>query len=129
MLGSNTRVIESGGNGVRRVHLSGFILQEVTQRSVQNAGPSARERCRVMSGVESFAGRFDADELHVAVVDERVKRTHRVRAAADARDDGLWQLSDALHELRLRLTANDRLEVANHAGIWRRPDHRSDDVI
>ena len=48
--------------------------------------------------IESFAGHFDADRLHV-IVKERVEDTDRVRAPADTGNDGVRHYSLFSHDL------------------------------
>ena len=50
--------------------------------------PSA-DRRRVPPGLDAVARRLAADEPHVRVVEEGVEDADRVRAAADAGDDGV----------------------------------------
>src|SRR5579862_3153165 len=96
---------------------------------MQHAGPAARQRRRMMAAVEPFARRLDADQLYVAVVHERVKCAHRIRSAAHAGHDSLWESSNPFEKLRSRLAPNDRLKVANHPWVRSGSDHRTDDVV
>ena len=50
---------------------------------MQHARPSARHRRGVLLG-QSVAGRLDAVDIDLPVVEERMKQAHGVRAAADA---------------------------------------------
>ena len=69
--------------------------------AVQHAGTPAAER--------RGAGRLDADQAHVGVVEEAVEHADRVRAAADRCNDGLRQASLRGEELLARLAADHRL--------------------
>ena len=78
---------------------------------------------------ESLARGLDPDQLDRRITDERMEDPHRVRASADARDDSRREMTHAREHLRARFAADDRLEVAHHARIRRRTDHRTDDVV
>src|SRR5439155_19735832 len=82
-----------------------------------------------MRGLEPFAGGLDTDELHVVVVQKSVERSHRVRAAANAGDDGRGQSSGPLEHLRPRFTTDDRLEIAHHSRVRRGADNGPDDIV
>ena len=75
------------------------------------------------------ARRLDADELDAVVVEERGEHADRVRAAADARDDGVRQPSLDLEHLRARLAADHRLELAHELRVRARADARADQVV
>ncbi len=90
--------------------------------------PPANRR-RVAAARDALAAGLDADEPDVAIVDERVEDAHRVAAAADARHHGIGQASGQLEDLRPRLAADDRLELAHHQRIRMRPQHRTEEVV
>jgi hypothetical protein len=68
----------------------------------------------VLGRVDAVAGRLDAVELDVGVVEERVEHADRVGAAADAGDDRIGQASRLGEQLRAGLLGDDLLEVAHH---------------
>ncbi len=88
---------------------------------MQDAGAPGAERRR--------AGRLDADEPHAVVVDEAGEHADRVRAAADARDDGFRQAALRLEQLRARLAPDHGLELAHELGVGGRADARADHVV
>ena len=67
--------------------------------------------------------------MHVLVVEERVEHADRVRAAADARDDGIRKPAGLVEQLLPRLFADDLLEVAHHRGERMRARRRAEDVV
>ena len=69
--------------------LSCLRLQHVAHRAVQDAEFSFRQRRAVLARGESPAGGLDADEPYTLAADEGVERADRVRARADAGDDGV----------------------------------------
>ena len=75
------------------------------------------------------AGRLDADQAHAVVLDEVVEHADRVRAAADARDDGLGQTALDGEELLARLAADHALQLAHELGIRGGADTRADHVM
>ena len=89
--------------------------------------PANRAACRPRA--ICLAAGLDADQPDVAIVDERVEDAHRVAAAADAGDDRVGQPAGQLEDLRARLAADHRLELAHHQRIRMRPEHRSEQVV
>ena len=83
VLRADAGIVEAGRDRVRVGDLPVLVGEDRRARAVQHAGPAGAERRR--------AGRLDADEAHVRVVEEAVEDADRVRAAADARDDRLGQ--------------------------------------
>jgi hypothetical protein len=87
VLRADAGVVEAGGDAVRLLHLAVLILEEIGAGAVQHAGAAGGEGGGVAAGVDAVAGRFDADDADVGVVDERREEADRVAAAADAGDD------------------------------------------
>ena len=75
----------------------------------------------MFAGIDAVAARLDADELD-GIVDERMEGADGVGAATDAGDDGIREPAVLRRELRLRLDADDALELAHHQGERVRPD-------
>src|SRR5690242_3845397 len=96
---------------------------------MEDARRSPGERGGVVRRRESLTRRFDTDQLDRPVVHERVKDSHRVRAATNARDHRLRQMTETLLYLLARFPADDRLEVPHHARIWRGADDAADHVV
>ncbi len=75
VLGTDGRIIQSGGDGVRQRDLSGFVLQNVGEGSLQYSGPAACESARRVRRARSTASAgFDADELDLLVGNEFDRR-------------------------------------------------------
>src|SRR5918993_2247492 len=70
MLGSDGRIVESGGNGMRQLDVAVRVLEHETPRALEHSGASAREPCRVLSRRDTAPARFDADQTHLVVRDE-----------------------------------------------------------
>ena len=129
VLGSDARVVQPCGDRVGLDGLAVLVLQDEGLRAVQHAGATAFDGCRVPRRVHAVAGRLDAVELDVGVVEEGVEHADRVRAAADARHDGVRKATDLLQELRPGLFADHLLEVAHHGGERMRSRGRAEDVV
>src|SRR5690606_32272842 len=95
-------------------------LKEVAQRAVQHAGPSCRERRRVPATLETFTGRFDANQFDAGLADERMEDTHCIRAATHAGDHGSGQTPFTFEDLVSGFPTDDRLEIADHARVGSR---------
>ena len=68
-------------------------------------------------------------EPHARVVQEAGEHPDRVRAAADAGDRRIGQPALGLEDLRPRLAADHRLELADDLGVGLRADARADQVV
>ena len=82
----------------------------------------------MLAGLDTVARRFDAVNRDIRVVEERVEQTHRVRPAADTRDQRVGQPALGLHHLLAGFAPDDRLKVAHQFGIGMRSGDRADDV-
>eukprot|EP00982_Pelagococcus_subviridis_P016899 31499-Pelagococcus_subviridis.AAC.38 len=130
VLRADAGVVQTGGDAVRLDDLPLLVLDQVRKRAVQDAGRTERERRRVLlPRSHALARGLDADDPHVLVVDELVEQTHRVRAAADARDQHVRLASPFFERLRPRLLADHRVEVANHHRVRVRARDGPEDVV
>src|SRR5260370_32372954 len=96
----------------KRLSLTGW--EEVGPHPVNAADRPASDSRRVPRGADPIAASFAADEADTRVADERVERADRVRAAADAGDDGVGQPAGFCSHLLPGLDADHPLEVAHH---------------
>ena len=93
---------------------------------MQHRDVAAADRRGVQVG--AVAARLDADQPH-GVVAEGVERPDRVRAAADAGDDGVGQPARLRLHLGARLAADHRLQLAHERGVGVRAGGRADQVV
>ena len=121
MLGADPRVVEPGRDRVRVCDLSVRVGEDGRARPVQDAGATRAQRRRPR--------RFDPDQAHVLVVEERCEHTDRVRASADAGDDGLRERALRLEELSPCLAADHRLELTHELRVRGRAHARADHVV
>ncbi len=128
VLGADARVVEAGGNRMRVGDLAVFVLQEEGAVAVQHARGAAGHAGGVLAGVDAVAGRFDADDLHALVIEERVEQADGVGAAADAGDQRVGQAAFLLHDLLAHFVADHRLEVADHGRVGVRAGGGADQV-
>src|SRR5689334_3595983 len=117
MLGTNCRVIQSGRDRMRQLDIPVLVLQHEGAGALEYASAAAGEAGGVTAAGNLLASCFDADEPHIAILDERIEDTHRVAAAADAGDDCGWQTAGELQYLGARFLADDRLKLADHERI------------
>src|SRR5688572_3408013 len=96
---------------------------------MQHARPAARQRRRVMPGVESVPRCFYSDEFHRGIVNKSRKNPGSVRSTPDARHHRARQGAGDLEQLGARLLSDHRLEFPDHARVRRGPHHRPDDVV
>ena len=79
--------------------------------------------------VEAVTGRLDAEDPHVAIVEERMEEANGIGPATDAGDDGVGQSALGRHDLLACFLADDGLEVAHHGRIGVRSSGGADDVV
>src|SRR5579885_3384666 len=117
---------------MRRSYLPRLVLQNVTERPLQDAGAAPARRVeprRVLAELRARAPGFDADHSDAFVAEERVKQTNRIRAAADARDERVRQATFRVENLRARLSPDDALERANHERVRVRAERAAEQVV
>src|SRR5262249_59332981 len=103
VLRTDGRVVESGRDRVRQLHVAVDVLEHVTARALQHASTATCKARGVVARGDAAAAGLDADQPDAGVVHERVEDAHGVTAAADARDDRGWQRAELLEALRARL--------------------------
>src|SRR5579871_2117335 len=81
MLRADAGIVETGRNRMRLGDLPLFVLQEVGPVAVQHAGTAAGQRGGMFASLEAFASRFDADDAHTGIVEERMEQAHGIGAA------------------------------------------------
>ena len=121
VLGADARIVEPGRDRVRVEDLAVLVGEDRRAGAVQHPRPAAAERGR--------AGGLDADQAHGLVGDEVVEHADRVRAAADAGDDGFGQPAFGGEDLLARLAADHALQLAHDLRVRRGPDARADQVV
>ena len=106
------------------------VLQHERARALQHARGAAGEARGVTSRPDRFAAGFDADQPHVAIVDERVEDADRVAAAADARDHRVAAAARPARGSAARASrADHRLKFAHHQRIRMRAQRRAEQVV
>ena len=87
---------------MRVLDLAVVVHQEIGAVAVQHAGPAARDRGRMQLRQPVTRG-LDAENLDAGIIEERMKQSHRVGAAADAGDQRIRQAAFGLLHLRAGL--------------------------
>src|SRR2546422_10130860 len=87
----DSRIIKTGGNGMRRYDLTIRILQDVGKRSVQDTGPAARKTRSVVAQLRPAASGFDADHLNLFVFNKVIEKAYRVATTTDTRHKQIGQ--------------------------------------
>ena len=129
MLGPDARIVEARGHRIRFLDLAVVVLQQQRIRALQHAGPAVGERRGVVAELLARAARFDADDLHRRVADERMEHADRIRAAAHAGDHRVGQRARLRSSICARASLADHgLQLAHEVRIRMRADRRTDDV-
>src|ERR1019366_137961 len=108
VLRTDRRVIEPGRDGMREHDLSIVVLQHERACSLQYAERTALlETRRVLTRPDAFAPSLDANHAHILVVQESVKQSNSVAAAADTSHQFVRQPFFLLQNLPPRLATNN----------------------
>jgi hypothetical protein len=73
--------------------------------------------------------RFDADQSHGSILDERIKHTGCIAATSHASHHGVREPTERAQALLAAFFADHALEIANHHRKGMRADDRADDVV
>src|SRR4051812_18097474 len=125
MLRPHPGIVEAGGNRMGRVNLTAFILKEVAERAMEDAGYAPGQRRRMLTAFEAPASALDTDQPDESIVNKRMEDPHSIGPPADARDHRGRQPSRHFEHLGLGFATDDGLEVANHSRVRGRPDNRA----
>ena len=129
VLGADAGIIKAGRDGVYRRDLAVFILQEVGLHAVENAQATVSDSSGVFGIIHAEAGRFNANQAHILVLDKVVEHTHSVGATAYTGDEHIGQAAFLLQHLRLNFFANNLLEIAYDGGIRMRAHNTAQYII
>src|SRR5205085_8060897 len=99
MLRTYGRIVEPGGDRVRRSYLARFILQDVRISALQDARQSTAKSCCMFAQSFAATARFNADEANSLVLQELVKNANGVRPSSNAGAHGHSPLPPPLHAL------------------------------
>lgn len=88
-----------------------------------------RTLTRVQLGVDTVTARLDTNEPDALVPDEIVERSNSITSTSDTRHHGVGQLALLFRQLRLDLSSNDSLEIADNGRERVRANCRSDQVM
>ena len=88
MLGADAGIVQSGRDRVRVEDLARSSCRTASASRAAPRAPADGSGAAWRPGVDALARRLDADELDALVVDEGREDPDRVRAPADAGDDG-----------------------------------------
>src|SRR5271166_3026062 len=111
------RIIQTSRNRMGRGDLPRLVLQHVGIRSLQHARAAAVETRGVLAQRVATSSRLDANQFHLAVLQELVEKADCVRTAADAGDERSWQPALGFENLLASLLADDAVEVAHHGRV------------
>ena len=112
---------------MRILDLAVLVHQQIGAIAVQHAGPAAGDRGRVQLR-QPVARRLDAENLDTGIIEERMKQSQRIGAAADTGDQRVRGAAFGFLHLRPGLDADHRLEVTHHHRIGMRAGHGADAV-
>src|SRR5689334_15558467 len=120
MFRADTRVVKASRDRMTFLDLPVIVLEQIGTVAVQYARRAGRDRGTVLVALQALAAGFNADNLDVLIIEERMKDADRIRAAADGSNDEIRQTAFGLKDLLLGFRADDGLEIADHFRIGMR---------
>ena len=129
MLGSDTRIIKSGGDRINGSDLTVAVLAEVRLHAVEDPELSCGYRCRGFKCIDSSPGCLASDESDIFVLNEMIEASDRVRSAAHTCDDCIGKSAFLLKHLHLDLMTDNSLEITNDRGEGMRSHNRTEAVM
>src|SRR5690606_3092376 len=124
----HSRVVQTSRHRVRLGHLAVLVLQYIGAVAVQHTDRTSIERRRVPARFQAIAGRLDADEADVRLIDIGMENAHGIGAAPHRRNDVIWLAAGVLGHLLQAFVTDDRLEVTHHHGIGMWAGYGTNDV-
>src|SRR5438132_11547043 len=109
--------------------LSMIVLKDIRVGALQNAGRAASEACGMVAQGCPSSTSLDSDQLDLLVLQELVKDTNGVGAAADTGDHCGWKLAFSFKNLRAGLAANHGMKIAHHGGIRMSAQNAAEQVM
>ena len=128
MLRSDSRIIQSGGNGVCQLDISIGILQQIRTHAMQYSRLSQSHGAGMFSGLNSKARCFYADQFHLRLINKIGKHSDGIGTAAHTCHNHIRILSFCFHVLTLCLPADHTLKLFHHLRIRIRSYRRSDNI-
>src|ERR1700688_4725821 len=113
MLGAAAGIIKPRRDRMGLANLSEFVLQQICLVAMQYADAAGGDRGRMIRSADTEAGGLDADHPHARVLEERIEKSDRIRAAIDACDQYIGEPAFMLENLAARFAANHSLKVAH----------------
>ena len=126
MLGTDSRIVEPRGNGMRRGDLPIFVLQNVSVRSLKDSWPRAHkplmssQTSRMLAKLPPPPSRFDPNHFHLRITQKLMEQPDGVGPASDTSEKMRGQTLFRSEDLLARFAADDRLKITHHCGIGMR---------
>src|SRR5579883_2207062 len=104
-----------------------FVHEEISAVAVQDTGPSARKRCRMLL-VKPVARRLDAKKLDRQIVEKGMEKPDGIRAAADRGKERIRRPSFGGEHLSAGFFADHTLKIPHHRSVRMRARGRPDEI-
>src|SRR5712692_8906674 len=135
VLWTDSGIVKTRGNGVRRGDLAIFGLQNVRVGALQNAGARSKESLcggearGVLAELTTTAAGFDSHHPYGSVGEKLVEEADGVRAAADASEKMRGQALFCDEDLLTRFAADHGLKIAHHRGIGMCAENGAEKIV
>ena len=107
MLGSDTRIIKSGGDRINGSDLAELILTEIGLHAVEDTESSGIDRGSRLEGIDASACGLASDESYVLVFNEVIEASDGIGTASAASYYRIGKSSLLLKDLCLDLLGDD----------------------
>ena len=118
MFRPDTRIIQSGRNGIYRGYLTVFILTKVRFHSMKNPQSSGIDGGRRFKGIYASPRCLTTNQAYFFILYKVVEASDSVGAAAHTGNHSIRQSALLLKNLLLYLPGDHRLKITNNC--WKR---------
>src|SRR5262245_2461328 len=114
MLRADARVVKPGRNGMGTGNLTVFVLQDIAQRTLKDAGSRGREPRRVISQRGTAPPGLNADHAYSRLTQEFMKQSDGVASSTHTGEQQVGEPVFRAQDLLAGLPPDDGLEIAHH---------------
>ena len=129
MFRSNTRVIQTGGDGINRCDLTILILAEIRLHTVENTKFSGCNRCCSLSSIDTASSCLTTNQANSLVLNKVVESSDCIGTTANTGKYSIRKFSFFFQNLFFDLLGNNCLEITNNCRKWVRSHDRSEHIM
>ena len=129
MFRSDSRIVQTCGNGIYRCDLAVFVLTEIGFHSVEDSKFSGCDSCCCLCCVYTTTCCLTSDQTNVFVIDEIVECSNRIGTATYTCKYCIWKSALFLKDLLFDFFGNNCLEITDDCREWMRAHYRAKYIV